>query len=95
MHRKVSELRRILGQVAKGEVKQVTTGGRVITLCCPVWASDKRCDLKIVGKPCEGKPHARFDEGRLGKSMDCTSLLLYRIISFSKVIKVIKDKEVI
>jgi hypothetical protein len=28
---------------------------------------DKRCGLKIVGKPCEGKPHARFDEGLLGR----------------------------
>ena len=42
---------------------------------------EKRFGLKIVGKPCEGKPHARFDEGRLGKSSGCTSLLLYSIIS--------------
>jgi hypothetical protein len=28
---------------------------------------DKRCGLKIVGKPCEGKPHARCDEGLLGR----------------------------
>jgi hypothetical protein len=52
MHRKVSELRWILGQAAKDEA---------------VCASDKRSGSKIVGKPCEGKPHARFDEGLLGR----------------------------
>jgi hypothetical protein len=49
------------------------------TLRRTVGTSDKRCGLKIVGKPCEGKPHARFDEGRLGKSVDCNSLLLYNV----------------
>jgi len=38
---------------------------------------DKHVNLKIVGKPCEGKPHARFDEGRLGRPQGCTSFLLY------------------
>ena len=39
----------------------------VTTLYRTVNAFDKRLDLKIVGKPCEGKPHARFDEGLLGR----------------------------
>ena len=39
----------------------------IITLCNVSTASDKRYGLKIVGKPCEGKPHARFDEGLLGR----------------------------
>ena len=26
------------------------------------------CRKKNVGKPCEGEPHARFDEGKEGKS---------------------------
>jgi len=28
---------------------------------------EKRSGLKIVGKPYEGKPHVRFDEGLLGR----------------------------
>jgi len=28
---------------------------------------EKRFGLKIVGKPYEGKPHVRFDEGLLGR----------------------------
>jgi hypothetical protein len=39
----------------------------IITLYNVSNASDKRLGLKIVGKPCEGKPHARFDEGLLGR----------------------------
>ena len=48
----------------------------IITLCNVNNASDKRYGLKIVGKPCEGKPHARFDEGLLGRQ-GRTSGLLY------------------
>jgi hypothetical protein len=41
------------------------------TLCNVNSASDKRCGLKIVGKPCEGKPHARFDEGLSASDKRC------------------------
>ncbi|MGH7882815.1 MAG: hypothetical protein ACREN8_07895 [Candidatus Dormibacteraceae bacterium] len=33
--------------------------------------------MNTVGEPCEGKPHAWFDEGRLGE-LNRTSRLLYR-----------------
>ena len=49
---------------------------QIIALCDAVCVSDKRYGLKIVGKPCEGKPHARFDEGLLGRQ-GRTSGLLY------------------
>jgi hypothetical protein len=39
----------------------------LLTLSDTVSNFDKRSGLKIVGKPCEGKPHARFDEGMLGR----------------------------
>ena len=78
MHRKVSELQQILGQAAKDDVERIMADGSILMLSQPVSASHKGFGLKIVGKPCEGKPHARFDEGRLGKSADCTSLLLYK-----------------
>jgi hypothetical protein len=32
---------------------------------------------KVIGKPYEGEPHVRFDEGVLGKSKEETSALLY------------------
>jgi hypothetical protein len=32
---------------------------------------------KVIGEPCEGEPHARFDEGALVKSKEETSALLY------------------
>jgi len=43
-----------------------------------IFASDKRYGLKIVGKPCEGKPHARFDEGLQGRIYLRTCDLLYK-----------------
>ena len=52
---------------------------QIIALCDAVCVSDKRYGLKIVGKPCEGKPHARFDEGLLGRLYGRTSGLLYNI----------------
>lgn len=33
-----------------------------------MWRSFECCGKKIIGKPCEGEPHARFDEGKEGKS---------------------------
>lgn len=30
-----------------------------------MWQSFECCGKKIIGKPCEGEPHARFDEGRM------------------------------
>ena len=48
------------------------------TLCHTVCTFHKHVNLKIVGKPCEGKPHARFDEGRLGRPQGHTSFLLYK-----------------
>jgi hypothetical protein len=60
----VSELLKVLGQVAKNVSQQCMVNGRdFLALYCAVNAFDKRLGLKIVGKPCEGKPHARFDEG--------------------------------
>ena len=38
----------------------------MFALCDVICTSDKRSGLKIVGKPCEGKPHVRFDEGSIG-----------------------------
>jgi len=32
---------------------------------------------RVIGKPYEGKPHVRFDEGMLVKSQEETSVLLY------------------
>ena len=31
-----------------------------------MWQSFECCVKKIIGKPCEGEPHARFDEGKEG-----------------------------
>lgn len=42
--------------------------------------SDKRYGLKMVEKPCDGKPHARFDDGMLGMPQNCTSILLYKLL---------------
>jgi hypothetical protein len=42
-------------------------GKSLLTLSDTVSIFEKRFGLKIVGKPCEGKPHARFDEGLLGR----------------------------
>ena len=46
---------------------RIANGRVIFTLCNVISTSDKHYDLKIVGKPCEGKPHARFDEGLLGR----------------------------
>ena len=82
MNKTVRDLRKILGRVAKDGKQTVMSQmeERIIALGDTVCASDKRFDLKIVGKPCEGKPHARFDEGPLGRLFSCTSGLLYRMI---------------
>jgi hypothetical protein len=32
-----------------------------MAICCD------SCDVNIVGEPDEGKPHVRFDEGRLAR----------------------------
>ena len=42
-------------------------GKSLLTLSDTVSIFEKRFGLEIVGKPCEGKPHARFDEGLLGR----------------------------
>ena len=47
------------------------------TLGSTVGIFDKRCDLKIVGKPCEGKPHTRFNEGLQGRTFVRSCDLLY------------------
>ena len=79
MNKTAGDLQRVLGQVAKEVILIVKSlmGESLHALGDSVGIFNKRYGLKIVGKPCEGKPHARFDEGRLGKSADCTSLLLY------------------
>ena len=33
-------------------------------------------EMKTVGKPCAGKPHARFDEGELVKGYGCDIVAL-------------------
>jgi len=82
MNKTVSDLWKILGRVAKDGKQMVKSQmeEQWIALSDPVCAFDKRCGLKIVGKPCEGKPHARFDEGLLGRLYGRTSGLLYEII---------------
>jgi hypothetical protein len=82
MNKTVSDLRKILGRVAK-DGKQIVKSQMeecIIALSDAVCASDKRLGLKIVGKPCEGKPHVRFDEGPLGRLFSRTSGLLYSIL---------------
>jgi hypothetical protein len=68
-----SDLQRVLGQVAKGvkHMIRLRMEELINALSNVIGTSDKRCDLKIVGKPCEGKPHARFDEGRLETGYGC------------------------
>ena len=80
MNKTVSDLRKILGRVAKDGKQMVKSQMEeyILALCDAVCASDKRLGLKIVGKPCEGKPHARFDKGLQGKQASCTSGLLYK-----------------
>ena len=81
MNKTVSDLQRVLGLVAKDDkcMTKLLMEEYLFTLCNVSNVSDKRCGLKIVGKPCEGKPHARFDEGLLGKQASCTSGLLYNL----------------
>ena len=71
MNKTVSDLQRVLGLVAKDDkcMTKLLMEEYLFTLCNVSNTSDKRYGLKIVGKPCEGKPHARFDEGLLGRSM--------------------------
>ena len=40
------------------------------------------CRKKNVGKPCEGKPHARFDEGRVKFHPPTLLLMCYTSKSF-------------
>ena len=48
-----------------------------------MWQSFECCGKKIIGKPCEGEPHARFDEGRMKFSsaystwMTCERTLIF------------------
>lgn len=34
------------------------------------------CGKKIIGKPCEGEPHARFDEGRVKISLAYSTIIM-------------------
>ena len=70
MYKTAGDLQRVLGQVAKDDycLPRLLMEEYKITLSNVSNVSDKRYGLKIVGKPCEGKPHARFDEGLLGRS---------------------------
>ena len=79
MNKTVRDLRRILGRVAKDGKQTVKSQMEecILALSDAVCASDKRLGLKIVGKPYEGKPHVRFDEGPLGRLFSRTSGLLY------------------
>ena len=83
MNKTVRDLPKILGRVAKDGKQTVMSQMEecILALGDAVCASDKRLGLKIVGKPCEGKPHARFDEGPLGRLYSHTSGLLYSNLS--------------
>ena len=69
MNKTVGDLQRVLGQVAKEVILTTKSlmGESLHALSDSVGIFDKHCGLKIVGKPCEGKLHARFDEGLLGR----------------------------
>jgi len=83
MNKTVRDLRKILGRVAKDGKQTVMSQMEecILALSDAVCASDKRSGLKIDGKPCEGKPHARFDEGPLGRLFSRTSGLLYSSVN--------------
>ena len=83
MNKIVSDLWKILGRLAKDGKQTVMSQMEecILALTDAFCAPDKRSGLKIVGKSCERKPHARFDEGSLGRLYSRTSGLLYRIDS--------------
>ena len=75
MAKTVSELQRILGQVAKDDKSTQTKNSKMeervsgSMRCClniryGVWIKDSQKVATYVGR----KPHARFDEGTLGRS---------------------------
>ena len=59
--------------------------GYMVTLCDVNNVSDKRYGLKIVGKPYEGKPHVRFDEGLLGRQGRTSGLLYNPLVKTFKI----------
>ena len=46
--------------------------------------------MKSVGKPCEGKLHARFDEERLKVEWEFTNIIRIRNQSFTLSVRMVK-----